>query len=312
MKNEELDPAAAAAAAIEEMEEDNNSSLFLKSVYEEDLEEWEFSVDDLFGDISTKCPGFQLEKYTGRQLKEGVFDAKNVTKAVLSSWLLKACEALYMARRALRNGNSALGRLKSEKIEDKETIINLQGAMLKKQSAEFSAVEETVKTELKTYSQIATKNCSPPAITQKQLKTVVRETVAQEDRSRNVMVFGLEEEKEEDLQTKIAEVMEDLGEKPHLVDCHRLGRNGTKKPVKVVLRSPEVVRQVLANTRKLKQVAGRKSVYICPDRTPEDRESYAKLNKEMKKKMKEDPSHYFFIRDWKIHQADRRPPEDER
>ena len=309
MKNDELDPSAAVAAIIQEQEELNISGLHEKIWFNEELEEIEDQIEDVFAEMYASVKGLEF-RFHGQMKQKGVFDSKSLTKTTLATWLEKVTEALHQSRHVMRNVSGTLSKLKSEKIEDKETIIRLQSEIIKKQSSEFSAVQDTVKTEMKSYSQIAMKKSAAPAITQKQLKTVVREAVAQDDRSKNVIVFGLEEEAEEDLGTKIGELMEDLGEKPQLIDCKRLGKAATKKPVKVTLRSPDVARQILANSRKLRQIAGRKTVFVCPDRTPEEREFYSKLNEEMKKKMKDDPGRYYFIRNKKICHVDRKPPDE--
>ena len=312
MKNDDLDPSEAAAAAIDKLEEEMNSSLYDRFSFEGELEQFEANVQDLFQDISSGTKGKGPKFDNGDLVDKTMFDDKTITKAKLSGWLVTALEVIHHTVWNMSNGNRVMHRLKDEKIADKEAIIRLQGEVIKKHSAEFSAVQDTMKTEMKSYSQIAMKKSAAPAITQKQLKTVVREAVAQDDRSKNVMVFGLEEEVEENLGEKIAQLMEDLGEKPHVIDCTRIGKAAVsvKKPVKVTLRSPEVARQILANSRKLRQVTGRKAVFICPDRTPEEREFYSKLNEEMKKKMKDDPGQYYFIRNKKICHVDRRPPDE--
>ena len=312
MTKEDLDPAAAAALAIEELEEDMNSSLHDKSCFEEEYDEIEDSMQTLFKELYENVPGLQFDR-AGILKKKGVFESSRITKASLSSWLEKACEVLHYSRRTMRRANVSLGKMKNEKIEDKEAIIRLQGEVMKKQSSELAAVQDSLKTEIRSYSETVKKNSSAaPAMTTKQLKSAVREAVKEEDRSRNVMVFGLEEESGEDLEEKIAGVMGDLGEKPQLLSCKRLGAaaSETKKPVKVTLRSSDAVRQVLSNASKLKKVPERKSVYLCPDRTPEEREFYSKLNLEMKQKIKQNPQQYFFIRNRTICQVNRRPPEE--
>ena len=67
---------------------------------------------------------------------------------------------------------------------------------------------------------------------------------------------------------------------------------------------------MLVKAARLKNIERRKHVYLAPDRSKEEREFYAKLTLEMKQKMKEDPGKYFYIRNRKICQTDRRPPEE--
>ena len=65
----------------------------------------------------------------------------------------------------------------------------------------------------------------------------------------------------------------------------------------------------MKKSKGLSKIESRKSVYLAPDRTKEEREFYSQLTKEMKTKMEADPGHYYFIRDRKICQVDRRPPD---
>ena len=46
------------------------------------------------------------------------------------------------------------------------------------------------------------------------LKEAVQEAVHEDDRAKNVVVFGLSEEKSEDLDGKIVELFEEIEEKP--------------------------------------------------------------------------------------------------
>ena len=310
MKNDDIDPSEAAAAAIKKQEDVLNSSVHGVSNFAGELDECEVKVEELYEDIrkGVKGKGPKFDD-CGELTDKEMFDDRSVTKATLSGWLVTALEVIDQIKWNMTRGNKTMHRLKDEKIEDLESIIRLQKEVITNQNSEVSeVVQETLKKEMKSYSDIAKKNFPAPAITPKQIKSVVREAVALEDRSKNVMIFGLEEEEDEDLGEKITGLLEDMGERPQLIDCKRLGK-AAKKPVKVTLRSPEAARQVLAQSRKLRQIPRRETVYICPDRTPEERELYTKLNNEMKKKIEQQPGQYFFIRNWKICQVNRRPPE---
>ena len=67
-------------------------------------------------------------------------------------------------------------------------------------------------------------------------KKVVQAVVEEEDRSKNVMLFGLEEDKNETISEKVEEVFVSVGEKPSFV-ASRIGKksNGKARPVKVTL-----------------------------------------------------------------------------
>ena len=68
-----------------------------------------------------------------------------------------------------------------------------------------STVENTVQAEFQSYSAVVSKNCpsSAPTFTLENLRNVVRNVVSEEDRSRNVLIFGLKETDEEKLSDKV-------------------------------------------------------------------------------------------------------------
>ena len=101
-----------------------------------------------------------------------------------------------------------------------------------------SSVADSVKEEFKSYSSVvnvSTPQPTAPVICQKALTSVVKSVVEEEDRSRNFLVFGLPEEEEEGLETRISEVLEEVGLKPKL-EAQRIGKKKSAsavRPVKV-------------------------------------------------------------------------------
>ena len=80
-----------------------------------------------------------------------------------------------------------------------------------------SSVEDTVKSELKSYSAAVQESKSTASvIDRKVLKTVVKDVVAEEDRTRNLMIFGLREETNEQINDKFSEILLEIDKKPKL------------------------------------------------------------------------------------------------
>ena len=104
------------------------------------------------------------------------------------------------------------------------------------------------------------------------LKTVLKSVVAEEDRSRNLVVYGLKEEEGEQLSALVSEVLEELDEKPRFEAC-RVGRKAASspaiRPVKITLPSSTAAHQILMKTGRLRLVEKLKAVFICPDRSSE-------------------------------------------
>ena len=105
----------------------------------------------------------------------------------------------------LRNNRSALNKTKSELVVSQKQVIELQEKLLvckdeqltSVQTAVSASVSETVKAEIKSYSEVV-KESSNPSISSETLKHVVKSAVQEEDRSKHLMVFGLPEQQNED------------------------------------------------------------------------------------------------------------------
>ena len=113
----------------------------------------------------------------------------------------------------------------------------------------------------------------------------------EEDRGRNLMIFGLKEDKEESLADKVDELFRSFGEKPSIRDCVRIGKapdkeNSTVRPVKVFMRSSDTVNQLLRESGKLRGLDNYKSVNLIPDRTLEERATNQQLVLQIKEKIK--------------------------
>ena len=91
-----------------------------------------------------------------------------------------------------------------------------------------SAVVKSYSEAVNAVKSVSTLPSEGAVLNQETLKTVVKQVVAEEDRSRNLMVFGLDEEEDEPLQEKVTAIFEELGEKPR----HEAVRLGLQKDSK--------------------------------------------------------------------------------
>ena len=108
---------------------------------------------------------------------------------------------------------NACTRLQSRLIENQQTLINVQKELSDCKFEKLEAMENVVKSslatsvkeEFKSYSSVVSSSTpTAPTFCPEALKTVVKTVVAEEDRSRNVLAFGLPEEDGEELETKIS------------------------------------------------------------------------------------------------------------
>jgi len=189
-------------------------------------------------------------------------------------------------------------------------IIGLQEELLQCQKDQLqslqatvvTSVESTVKAEFQSYSdavQQTQKSMPQPPMAQETVKTIVKSVMQEEDRSRSFIVFNLPEEKEEQINSKVGELLQELDEKP-TIEASRLGTpskdSAKTRPVKVILSSSAAVNQILSKARRLRESGKHKTVFICQDRSPEDRAQHRLLVAELKKRRKEDPDRKYYIR----------------
>jgi len=227
-------------------------------------------------------------------------------KSVMSRWLEGARDIMCRQQQMLENFKDLVSTMKTEAIGDKTKVIKLQGKLLDCKEEQLAAVkttvQDTVQTEMRTYGDVL-KSTSPAAISPATFKKVVKDVIKDEDRSKNLMVFGLTEEDGEQLNEKICDVFVEIGEKPQLVAV-RIGRRqegGTGcRPVKVTLTSSTAVQQILTRARLLKQQERLKDVYVSPDRSPEERSARRLLVEERKKRAEDEPGRNHFIKGGKV------------
>ena len=206
-----------------------------------------------------------------------------------------------MLRECLIESRTAKARL----IKSQETIIDLQNELLQHKGEQLQSVQNsvaaTVKAEFTSYSaavQNAKEQEPSPVIAQETLKKVVKTVVEEEDRTRSVMLFGLQERENEVLDEEVGAVLQELGEKPKIEAC-RIGPKKVEstrpRPVKVTFCNSPTARLVLTKAKALRKTESYSTVYITPDRTPEEQEAHRELVKELKRRTLEQRTHRHYI-----------------
>ena len=120
----------------------------------------------------------------------------------------------------------ASNSVKHQMFETQETIIKLQSELLackneqleSLQTSVKSSVGESVKAEFQSYSSVLQANCpeSQKPVSSEMIKKAVKTVVQEEDRNKNLMIFGLSEQDNEELSTVVSEVFSAIGEKPRI------------------------------------------------------------------------------------------------
>lgn len=162
----------------------------------------------------------------------------------------------------------------------------------------LETVEDSLKSGLeKSYSEVPepTSNSVMPT---EAIKTVAKQVIVEEELRKNIMVFGIHEADNEDTQTAVRNAFEELEEKPRLYQAVRLGKkmHAKARPVKVTLSSASIVQQILSKSRKLRQTANYKTVFLAPDRTLDERAKHRELVLQLKEKIVSDPNRKHFLK----------------
>ena len=155
---------------------------------------------------------------TNRQHIQACYlNRRTVTKEKLVGWLETVCYILDSFCVPLLDNAvpivDRIGELQKEKIDDQARILELQRDLIDRRDNELKTVHETVQTEMKSYSSVVAKSCSA-ALASKKIEAAVRKVSDKDERSKNVIIYGIEEKDNEKLKEKIETVLEEIGEKP--------------------------------------------------------------------------------------------------
>ena len=101
---------------------------------------------------------------------------------------------------------------------------------------------------MKTYAPAVTKSCSSALAPRKNV-TAVKKVTAKEERSRNIMIYGIEESQQENVLENVKTILSEIDEKPAITECRRVGtqKTGAIRPVKFAVSSVDHAIQVMRN-----------------------------------------------------------------
>jgi hypothetical protein len=246
------------------------------------------------------------------ELTDEVFKATRGMTALCGGWIV-ALANMYARTQCFTNAAANRVEELTSCVDNAQVkVIALQDELIKSKEdqlasvrttvrEEVASVQSAVKTEIRSWSEVAVQNTAQPSFSTARIKEAVKSAVNEEDKSRNLLIFGKPEVMNEDALETVTEIFLAIDEKPQLVECRRIGArasdgDGKPRPIKVKLTSVDAVASVLRNARALKNSAANKTTFLGPDRTPEERLAHKKLVDHMRHKMDEEPGSYHFIR----------------
>ncbi|KAL5259237.1 hypothetical protein ACHWQZ_G003816 [Mnemiopsis leidyi] len=250
--------------------------------------------------------------------------SKTGTKGDLAAKFLQAMQLIERQHNLIINQRVHVSQNQCRMIELQDQVISLQERLLsaKEGLSKAKEVSEQFKSEIvnsfqkgvssavkKSFSDVVKSsgiNNSAATISTESIKSVAKQIVLEEELGKNIMIFGLCEEDNENICTKVSEVLESLGEKPRVMAC-RIGKKlpSEIRPVKVSFSGSSIVQQILKKSSKLCGIEKFKRVFLAPDRTAEERAQHRELVLELKRRAEVEKDKKLFIREGKIHSLER-------
>ena len=257
----------------------------------------------------------RLEKLNKTQLITMVLNFAWFLKNTVSPLFRELQQQVSELTDSVSQSDEQIVTIQNDLIQSMQKVEKLQDALLLEKEHQMetlkSSVEDTVKTELKSYATVVKKSCAV-SLAPRKLQAAIVKASSTEERSNNLILYGLEEITEENTEEAVLKVLQHTNEKPKVESCRRLGekKEGKRRPVKVVLHNRDMVRCILARSGMLREVEGMKDVYLCPDRTVEERSERRKLVAELKQQRETNPNVRWGIVRGRVIQREKRDNKD--
>ena len=85
----------------------------------------------------------------------------------------------------------------------------------------FSSVLQKI---MKTQTSEVVKNVASSVFSVKKVGQVVKDAVEKEERGKSLVLYGVPKEANEQLNTRVGDILENTGQKPRILECFRLGK----------------------------------------------------------------------------------------
>ena len=196
-------------------------------------------------------------------------------------------------------------RLEEELLDCQREVISLQKKVIELQDSKLGTITETVQQDLKSWSTVVSRNCAA-AVAPPRLKAALnlvsspeKQSADESEKQQNLMIFGLSElEEESGLEAAVTNILEEIGQKPPLTSCTRVGvrTEGRTRPVRATVASREILTNILRKARELRKSTTYSRVYLAPDRTLEERLERRKTLETIQRLRKNNPNRQYIMR----------------
>ena len=257
---------------------------------------------------------FALDKKSDTLTIDSLKD-KCGNKSDMASWILKLMAQLQKNLKIMDEAISEVDLARQESKKSLKQVSELQQRLLSTELNEEkrnivlgNVVEQKMESTSKQYSEAMLAGESENKITLSSIRNVVKQVVNTEriDRSKNVIIFGLEETTDGNTAKATEEILESIHLKPKIMSATRFGRteNDKIRPIRVTFEKSDTVHDVLKTSKTLKSTENFRNVYISVDRSAEQQARHKELVKTLNKKISEQPKRKWYIKNNQVRYDD--------
>ncbi len=145
------------------------------------------------------CSDLVVEKLKCKKLENmsrDLLKSRSVTKDILVDRILSIGPLICKSKSVLRSASATIDEQKSELLANQKSLIKAKEDLITSQKLKFDTVQETVKKEIQTFSDVDIENCSgngSNAVTPAKLKRAMRTAIIDEEQPHNFLIFGADE-----------------------------------------------------------------------------------------------------------------------
>ena len=238
---------------------------------------------------------------------------KAANKDIAVDLAINLASLLDRSGQLLRSASADLDCLKREQLESQCKLLKVQDELSVKKSAQLDAVKNTVEEKMSSWAAVVKKSSGTNKVSQKEVKKAVKCAINESDREYNVVMFNVEEQKEEDPSENYdADTALDIMNSAGLdavegeYTTERIGTLDKEKnrPLKVKFDFKSTAFSLLAKAKNLKDSEEYGQVFIVPDRSREERIEHRKLVEQLKLIRTQNPEKRCYIWNKAIHKED--------
>ena len=237
---------------------------------------------------------------------------KAANKDIAVNLAINLASLLDRSGQLLRSASADLDYLKREQLESQSKLLMVQDELSVEKSAQLDAVKNTVEEKMSSWAAVVKKN-SGNKVSQREVKKAVKCAMNESDREYNVVMFNVEEQKEEDPSENYdADTALDIMNSAGLdavegeYTTERIGPldKDKNRPLKVKFDFKTTAFSLLAKAKNLKDNEEYGQVFIAPDRSREERIEHRKLVEQLKLIRTQNPEKRCYIWNKAIHKED--------